>query len=386
MEHFVKPSYGRIYHFCHTKHGICVSSNGTAEYQVILPDGEEDFDVTVDNNDGIHLVCQNKNGDIIYITKNGDNWDAQTLMQSRSRKSSKKNFSVQRAGNWINIIYLLEYKNSYVITHQIIGSNNSTPDVLDYTNGEFSVAKDSYNNIYVLYYSLTYKNIGYMVYTWSKKEWSQFTPLHIEGVVTVPHIFVDKSDTLHITGCLNEEVIYYQGTVRNFGKGKNPIFIEKDNLYLLWENPTDQKVHAACSTDFGKSFSITTEFMAGRFSTSKIYAVSYTVYETSCNASRCYGYTSDGTVKFYLAPDFFNISRIPPKPQETSVSNEVREFRQKLTGVNQNDKSIAMMLEKISVKLDVLLNETRNLKNMLTKAENKNIIKTDLRLDEFEEI
>ncbi len=381
MEHFVKPSYGKIYHFCHTKQGICVS-NGTAEYQVVLPDGEDDFDVTVDDNDGIHMVCQNISGDIIYITKNEDKWESHILMQSRSRKSSKKNFSVQRAGNLLNIIYLLEYKNSYVITHQIIENGNRTPDVLDYTNGEFSVAKDSCNNIYVLYYSLTYKRTGYMIYTWSKKEWTEFIPLNIDGIVTQPHILIDRCDNLHITGCLNSEIIYYQDVLHSFGKGENPIILEKESLHLLWENSADQKIRAVCSTDFGKSFSTPTEFMAGRFSTPKIYAISYTRYESSCNANRCYGYTSDGTVKFFLTPDFFNISRIPPRPKETSLSSEIKQFRQKLNAEPQSEKSIITMLEKLSVKLDVLLNETKSIKILLTNQKNEHIIKSDLRLDE----
>ena len=288
------------------------------------------------------------------------------LLQSRSRKSSKKCFSLQRAGNILNVIYLLEQKNNYVITHQMIG-NGQTPDVLDYTNGEFSVAKDSCNNIYLLYYSVIHKAVGYIVYTWSKKEWCEFTPVDIDGNVTQLHIFIDRCDNLHITGCLDGEIIYYQGAMQVFGKGKNPILMEKDALYLLWEDSQSHNIHAASSTDFGKTFSVATEFMAGRFSTSKIYAVSYTIYEACCNANRCYGYASDGAVKFYLASDFFNISRVPPKPKEASVSDEVMKFRQRLTGGVGQEKGIEAMLEKISVKLDVLLNEIEQLKNTIIK-------------------
>lgn len=359
MEHFIKPSYGKIWHFCHNSEGICYSSilgEQNSNYEVLLPDGEPDFDVIIDNNDNIHLVCQNQNGDIIYMTFDKEKWSKQVLMQSKSKENYPKNFCLQRVVNWINILYSLEYKNNRIVAHQIIGNDGETPRVLDYIDGDFSVAKDKFNNIFVVYQSHTYQNFGYMVYIWSKKEWSDFVAIPVEGAVTKPHVFVDKSDTVHITGVLNGEIIYYSDTVQIFGKGDNPIFIEKDNLYLLWESEQDGKIHAACSADGGKTFSTTTEFMAGRFSATKIYAIGYTSYEQSCRASKCYGYLSEGLVKFYLSPDFFNISRIPPKPLENNIEKEVQDFRQQLlpTNTTSDFKKILTEIEKISIKLDIL--------------------------------
>ncbi|MBO7208517.1 MAG: hypothetical protein J6V58_02140 [Clostridia bacterium] len=350
MEHFVKPSYGKMWHFCHNSQGICYSSisgKHTSSYEVLLPDGQPDFDVIIDNNDQIHLVCQNENGDIIYMKRAKDNWERETLMQSKSKENYKKNFAMILVGNWVNVLYSLQYKNSKIIAHQIIGNDGATPEVLDYIDGDFSVTKDKFNNIFVLYQSHTYGNFGYMAYVWSKKEWSDFVAVPVEGEVTNPHIFVDKSNVLHITGVLNGKIIYYSDTVQNFGEGANPVLMEKDNLYLLWENPSEGKIHAACSADNGKNFSNVTEFMAGRFTSAKIYAISYTAHETSCRTNRCYGYLTDGSVNFYLTPDFFNISRVPPKNIETKELVLPSEHK-------SDTKIILEELAKISAKLDNL--------------------------------
>ncbi|MBQ7076299.1 MAG: hypothetical protein IJM94_05815 [Clostridia bacterium] len=347
MEHFVKPSYGKMWHFCHNSQGICYSSivgKQASSYEVLLSDGQPDFDVIIDNKDCIHLVCQNGNGDIIYMKRVKDKWESQTLMQSKSKENYPKNFTIVLVGNQVNILYSLQYKSSKIIAHQIIESDK-TPEVLDYIDGEFSVTKDKSGNIFVLYQSNTYGNFGYMAYIWNKKEWSDFVAVPVEGKVINPHIFVDKSNKLHITGVLNGKIIYYSDTVQNFGEGANPVLMEKDNLYLLWENSGEGKIHAACSADNGKNFSNVTEFMAGRFTSAKIYAISYTAHETSCRTNRCYGYIADGNVNFYLTPDFFNVSRIPPKVTETPILPPTHKSETKI---------ILEELAKISAKLDNL--------------------------------
>ena len=109
----------------------------------------------------------------------------------------------------------------------------------------------------------------------------------------------------------------------------------------------------------GKSFSADAEFMAGRFAAPKLYAVSYTSNETSCRASSCYGYVTDGSVKFYLVPDFFNISKIPRKTEAQTVSRRPEVSQRPLPPPPGELQKIIMLLEKISVKEDVILSDLK---------------------------
>lgn len=361
MEHFVKPSYGKILHFCHTAQGICYSTlNGAAvsDYSVIVPEVTSDFDVVTDENDRLHLVCVTLSGDVAYYLCADGEWTGKTLLQSRSGEGSAGNIKLVNTSE-LNIFYTLQYKGSRIIAHQTINTEGVTPDVLDYTDGEFCVCCDRFLNIYVLYYSITYHNFGFMVHKSNTGKWSEFVPVPVEGYVKEPHIFIDSGDNIHIVGVKDGEVIYFSQHLQSLGNGRNPIIIEKDNLYILWENPSDGKIHSACSADGGKSFSADAEFMAGRFAAPKLYAVSYTSNETSCRAGCCYGYVTDGSVKFYLVPDFFNISKIPRKTENQSVSRRPEVSQRPLPPPPGELQKIIMLLEKISVKEDVILSDLK---------------------------
>ena len=41
-----------------------MTDENISKYQVLLPEGQEDFDVIVDDSNCIHMVFQNKEGDI----------------------------------------------------------------------------------------------------------------------------------------------------------------------------------------------------------------------------------------------------------------------------------------------------------------------------------
>ena len=69
-DYLVKRSYGFMWHFCHNSSGICfcsMTNSHITEYEVLLPGGQSDFDVQIDDSDTAHLVCQDSGGNIIYI-------------------------------------------------------------------------------------------------------------------------------------------------------------------------------------------------------------------------------------------------------------------------------------------------------------------------------
>lgn len=125
MNCFVKESYGVIWHFYHNAHGICyckMIDENITEYNVLLADGQDDFDVLIDDSNCIHMVYQNKEGDILYANHFNGQWRKTTLLESKSREYYPKNFILKRINNWLNILYCIEYNGRKMLTHQVIDS------------------------------------------------------------------------------------------------------------------------------------------------------------------------------------------------------------------------------------------------------------------------
>jgi hypothetical protein len=156
-EHFVKQSYSKIWHFCHNNQGICytvMSCNNLFKYEILETDAKGDYDVLIDDLDQIHLICQNSSGDIIYYNYSDNGWEKNVILQSKTPTDYLKYFNIHRVNNWINILYQIEYKGKIMLSHQILGYEKQTPDVVDIIRGNYISAKDSMGNIYALYFNL----------------------------------------------------------------------------------------------------------------------------------------------------------------------------------------------------------------------------------------
>ncbi|OQB12665.1 MAG: hypothetical protein BWY15_02124 [Firmicutes bacterium ADurb.Bin193] len=322
-EHFVKQTYGVMWHFCHNTGGICfcrMTSDHITEYEVLLSSGQKDFDVLIDDTDTIHLVCGDDSGSMIYISNRDKTWKKYTVMQSKTIEVSPKNFNIYRVGNWINVIYSIDYKGKRLLSHQILESSNP-PGAIDYTEGEFCTTKDLDGNIYVLYNNQS-GALGWRKFAWGKKEWSDFTAITAgEGLIS-PYIYVD--DKIHIAGIRDDSVVYISdGTEHCLGTpGSGPIILKHGGLlYVMWENKRSGKVCVCPSSNRGASFQSPTEFVSGTFAPVKLYSLAHTSFE-NCFARHCYGYIRDNTVNLYLLGDYLNIKLSPPKPVMPTVQKD----------------------------------------------------------------
>ncbi len=359
-EYFVKHSYGIMRHFCHNSRGICfcnMTDANTTEYEILVDNGQRDFDVIIDDSDTIHLVCQDDKGNILYIKNNGKDWEKYTLLQSKTPSSHLKSFNLLRVGKWINIIYSIDYKGKKMLTHHIL-ENSDVPTAIDYIDGEFCTAKDESGNIYVLYTNYS-GSLGWRKFVWSKKEWGDFIPVSTSGRLIQPYIFVD--DRIHITGVIEENAVYLnEGGETTVGTNAfDPIFIKHSGiLNIMWKNKKDGRVWCCSSTDDGGSFQAPTEFMAGRFAPSKLFSLAYTTFE-ACQSRHCYGYIRDNAATLYLLSDFLKISRIPPKPMPTLTypvqsndETELEKLKIQLRMVSDSLAKITSRVEKLESSLE----------------------------------
>ena len=375
MNFFVKESYGVIWHFYHNSHGICyckMTDENITEYQVLIPEGQEDFDVIVDDSNCIHMAFQNKDGDILYANHFNGEWRKTTLMQSKNRVYYHKNIVLKRVGNWLNILYCIEYAGKKMLTHQIIGAEEEIPIVIDCIKGGFCATQDTGGNIYVLFYSETKKVWGIKKYLWSQKQWSEFTPTEKLAECKNPFLFIDNEDELHVVYerdfCVLE---LYDGREKMIGTGQKPVMINYNNNIIVWEGVTDNKIYIKKESEINP-----TVFMSGGFSKPSLFKLRYTTYESDLIAECCKGNIINGVARTYGLNNFFVVSQSSPvtlKSQKTDNFDDAayKEIQRLKMKINQLNSIIESLQTKISEyddkKIDRRLNELETAVNKSNK-------------------
>ncbi len=366
MNCFVKESYGVIWHFYHNAHGICyckMTDENITEYNVLLADGQEDFDVLVDDSNCIHMVYQNREGDILYANHFNGQWRKTTLLESKSREYYPKNFTLKRINNWLNLLYCIEYNGRKMLTHQIIDSTRGTPEVIDCIKDDFCSVQDSSGNIILLYYSETHKSYGIRRFVWSKKEWDDFSAMSVLESCNNIFLFYDAQDCLHILYDKNFSIYELSEGVENMiGTGQRPLmFYQKENV-IMWEGVSDNKIYIKKESD-----SAPTVIMSGSFSKPVRFGLRYTTYEDGIIADSCSGNIINGSIRMYGINNFFLIS--PTSPINMNIGN------------NDADDVAYREMQKLKIKINRLSDMVEKMQIQLDEYDIK---KTDRRLKELE--
>lgn len=367
MNCFVKESYGVIWHFYHNSHGICfckMKDENITEYQVLLPEGQEDFDVIIDDSNCIHMVFQNKEGDIMYANHFNGQWRKTTLMQSKNQAYYPKNFVLKRVNNWLNILYCIEYNGRKMLTHQIIDAEESNPYVVDCIKENFCAVQDSVGNIILLFYSETKKVWGIKTYIWSQKEWGEFVEINYLKSCKNPFLFIDNDDKIHIV--FERELCVFECFENNekmIGTGQRPIMVYQNDNIIMWEGVTDNKIYIKRSAD-----NAPTVFMSGGFSRPVRFKLRYTTYESDLIADCCTGNIINSSVRMYGINNFFAVSQKPP----ISLKPENAE---------DYDGKAYIEMQKLKIKINQLSSIIDSLQSKLDEYDNKKI---DRRLEDLE--
>lgn len=370
MDCFVKESYGVIRHFYHNRHGICfctMRDEKITEYQALLPDAREDFDVVVDDSNVTHMVCQNNDGDILYVNHQNGSWKKTTLLKSKKSTAYKKDFIIKRVGNWLNIFYCIEYNGKRMLTHQIVERDDVEPFVVDCISGSFSAATDSMGNIYLLFYSETQKCRGIRKYLWAQKNWEDFSAVEALRDAKNCYLYIDREDKLHVVyeidGCIRH---YTEEKTEVLGVGTSPIMLFQKEEIVMWEGIGDSKVYIRRAADKAP-----TVFMPGGFAKPVRFRLRYTSYEPDINADMCLGNITDGGVKTYGVRNFFSVSSSPP-----SISPSDK------TGTPKTANAPFIELQKLKIQVGQLENTVEKLRAEIAEIDTQ---KTDRRLCELEE-
>jgi len=303
MNCIVKLSNNDSWYFYYdSSNGICFSRLNSrsemCESGVLSSDSPNDFDVICDEENNIHMCCQNNDGEIVYFRYKNNIWSKTILLKSKSNSTKKKHFHLFSVNGWINILYILEYRGKNMLTHHIPERNSGEPEVVDYIGESYTASKDLYGNIHILYDSETNSAFGCKTYMWSQKKWSEFkqTPRY-DNCNTLLTLF-NNENQLMVLAAKNKEIHYLtdeKDVIISTGD-KPVIFFVKNTYVIQWSYRNN--IYSAISVN-GSSFNKSGEYPFNKRLTPELYRIS--CQNKDINAEYCYGYRSgDRIVLFEL--------------------------------------------------------------------------------------
>lgn len=377
-EYFLKQSNGLVWYFTHSaRNGLCfckMRGEDICEYEVLVQNALADYDSIIDDDDNIHLVCQDDGGSIIYLLYTMDRWHKHTILKPKNPSTYDKKFRITKVNSLVNLFYIVQSGGRKMLTHHILQNESALPLPLDYIDEGYSLAEDSHNNLWVFYRQEPSNVFGQRRYLWSQKTWERFEPYECCENIQRPYFFFDRSDNLHIVGVENGDIIYCRnGEKTTIGRGDAPImFVEHTDLWVLWTN--NERVFAAQSADMGTTWQ-NKEFMAGS-------RMKPTLFGIDCaNASRradamqarhCYGYITENTARLYVFSKFFHAEKPATHLMQYIEGEEALEFaREQLAQIPNLVPKESASVDSAEIEMAKLRILVTNLDEKMRKMEGK---------------
>lgn len=371
MNFFVKESYGHIWNFYHNSHGICyckMTDENITQYNVLLPDALEDFDVVIDDSDCIHMVYQNNSGDILYVNHFENVWRKTVLMKSKSKTAYPKKLSLKIGGDKLELLYCVEYNGQKMLVHQYVTGEYTEPTVVDCIKNDFCAAYDKEKNLVVFYYSMTENEWGLKRILRDEKKWGQLQTKNISADAKNPFLHMDVDGKEHIVYERDMSIVEYTNGEENvIGTGKKPIMFFQKEEVISWESIVDNKVYIRKKND-----KVPTIIMAGGFSSPRRFEIRYNCYEDFLCADCCKGNIINGTVRLYGINNFFAVSKVPPSLADEGENNDAEryvDFKKMKIKINQLEGIIEKLQRKLEDYDQAKIN--RRLSDLETAVKNK---------------
>ncbi len=195
------------------KHGLYISlltpGNHWGNPYIIKKDMHPVFHACIDNNDRIIILFQDHQGNIslLFVETDGETFSEIPVLKSKYPTQYDKYLKIVPIYNSFHILYVLQHKNSLILTHQVQSNGNtSNPGVVDYikpaeSESPFSLSADSTGSIYVFYTPSDGNNVqpGLKKLMKEHNTWSEFSPLTgCNGNCGYFSAIHDRKDILHI--------------------------------------------------------------------------------------------------------------------------------------------------------------------------------------------
>lgn len=205
-----RQSTGKILNLYHdSRLGLCLSllsrRNIWTEPVSLQKNAQKYFFADIDSEDKIHILFQDKQGNIFYSCMENESVTTIPILTSKTNSSYDKHFYLIPMRNSIHVFYVLLHNGSYLLSHQKLEDDKVlTPRVIDYVTDSklpYSVILDKSNNLFAFYQSSDGKHLqlGCKKYNTAQDFWGDFTAItRFDGDSEYPRTIMDKDGIIHI--------------------------------------------------------------------------------------------------------------------------------------------------------------------------------------------
>ncbi len=173
----IKTNNGRTIYFFDNE-GLCMKelTGYSNRYKLVYPELSGDFYVADTGFGELGIVCQNKEGSIVFIKESNGDFIKTVLLNSKSKLVYDKHFVLLLHGRWLGISYVIEYKGNNLLSFQLADNENEPPLAVDYIYGKkyYTYVDDGYNRFFI--YNKD-RELGYKVFRWSVKKFGEYEKL-----------------------------------------------------------------------------------------------------------------------------------------------------------------------------------------------------------------
>lgn len=282
-QYLFRLSSGKTFNMYHKENaGIVMSQlNKRSLWQepsLIMKEAMPNFSACMDDSDIVHVLCQDKNGNIFHLRFINGAWDASPVLNSKKPSPYDKHLQIICAGGKLIFFYVLEYSSSHLLSYQVKDGSKklSSPKVIDYVtpgNHPYDVLLDNEGTLYAFYRFSDdkYSDIGYRAYIPSEDQWGDFVPaLGSKGESEVLSVITDSQNSIHVCWqrCLHSkyELMYTKKSFESEHWGKAKTIIEssasflapsiisaRDKLIIYWIRQNN--IYCSISANRGDSWS-----------------------------------------------------------------------------------------------------------------------------------
>ena len=355
----IKTNNGRcIYLF--DNDGLCMKdlTSYSNRYKLIYPESAGDFGAVDTGFGEIGVICQNKEGSIVFIKENDGEFIKTILLNSKNKIVYDKYFVILLHGRWIGISYIIEYKENNLLSFQIVNNENEPPMAVDYIKNKkyFTFVDNDYNRMFI--YNKD-DGFGYKAFKWSQKRFEEYEFLEEGELVTALEGFSDdcfiifKKDgknyllklKYHGINMIKETYLLdfidkYDDLSLMLDKNILWIIAEKNDFVIAYKTDTNQ-------ISFSSQYNIFTE--------GKVKKIKTVLNDSDKNAVECFGTVKEYTPELLLYKDLKRCNYKAMLKQEDDNRNERIELKR--------------TLEKIEIRLKLLEEKEREKKNSENKEQ-----------------
>lgn len=388
-----------MWHFFHVDNdGLCVKKKQDGRWgnsQVLLENVFFDFSVLCDGQDNLHLVCQDMDGNVLYLAYHHEQWHKYTLMKSKTDGAYTKYFKLLLTGSHLQLFYTIRSGNKSLLVHQFPGDDKD-PVIVDVVRDSlrpFFVVCDDFMNTWIYYQNID-SAFGCRMYSWSSKSLGDF--IHTgETNCDCPFVYLDEYSRHHIVCMQKGSLLYLQRN--NHGEicekksvvaTDTPVYLpiilgDNKKLWLMWRQ--DNKAHySVCPIDT-LSWSSPSMFISPAGTQVQLFA-----FQKESICSYCWGYLDRGEIHLFAAgsPDkAVTTEKRPTEPQIKPVGKDVEDFAARHLGEFNKRPPMPEPKPRTSVdvtKINIMINSLNDQVNKLKKQVDRLSLKNSQLEEDFE--